>query len=117
MSEKSLRRNPAASTPAATRVEANAAIRAFRAEWASRRRLLEAAYAPATSAYRHRPSVTTSAARPSSAIYCAAGFVAEYFEGHFVTIVPGSATNVPFSSLPSITMSRPVANRSGTLPV
>ena len=36
-----------------------------------------------------RPSVTTSAARPSSGIYSRLGFVAVYFDGHFVTIEPG----------------------------
>ena len=43
--------------------------------------------------------------------------LAVYFEGHFVTIEPGVATKVPFCSVPSTTMSRPDANRSGTLPV
>ena len=64
--EKSFRRSAASSTPAATTVEKNAATSAFCADAASRRRPRYAPAAPATSAYVARPSVTRSAARPSS---------------------------------------------------
>ena len=49
--------------------------------------------------------------------YWSDGLIAVYFDGHFVTIVPGVATNVPLRSSPSTTRSRPGAKRSGTLPL
>src|SRR3954469_4089524 len=41
----------------------------------------------------------------------------EYFEGHFVTSVSGTATKAPLRSCPSTTTSRPVRKRSGTEPL
>ncbi len=51
--------------------------------------------------------------------YCSAlgGATGVYFDGHFVTIEPGTATNVPFFSSPSTTRCRPTLKRSGTEPV
>jgi hypothetical protein len=40
-----------------------------------------------------------------------------YFDGHFVIIEPGCATNVPLRSVPSTTMWRPTLKRSGTEPL
>src|SRR5262249_33909192 len=90
--EKSWRTSATASTADATAVEPNAQKSALRAEAASRRRFGIAAAAPATSAYTTRPSVTTRAARPRSAISEGLeGFEAVYFEGHFVTtLLPAS---------------------------
>ena len=115
-SEKSSRRKPATSTIVATSVEKNEATSAFRAESASRRRPRAAAAPPATRAYSESPSVTMSAARPSSAI--AQDFAAWYFEGHFVIIDPGVVTKVPSARcVPVTTTSRPVRKRSGTDPL
>ncbi len=115
-SEKSSRRNPATSTTVATSVEKNEATSAFRAESASRRRPRAAAAPPATRAYSERPSVTMSAARPSSAI--AQDFAAWYFDGHFVIIEPGFVTKVPSARcVPVTTTSRPTRKRSGTEPL
>src|SRR6516164_1244982 len=58
---------------AATSVEKKAAMSAFWADCASLRRPSRAAATPATSAYVARPSVTRSAARPSSGIRLASG--------------------------------------------
>ena len=44
-------------------------------------------------------------------------FLEEYFEGHFVTSVPGAPTKVPPRSRPFREMSRPTLNMSGTEPV
>ena len=44
-------------------------------------------------------------------------FLDEYFEGHFVTSVPGEPTKMPPRSRPFREMSRPTLNMSGTEPV
>src|SRR5262249_62310054 len=90
--ERRGRPSATASRAGGTEVEPNAQKSALRAEAASRRRFVIAAAAPATSAYTTRPSVTTRAARPRSAIYEGLeGFEAVYFEGHFVTtLLPAS---------------------------
>ena len=44
-------------------------------------------------------------------------FFGVYFEGHFVTSVPGTATKTPFRRVPSTTTSRPERKRSGTEPL
>src|SRR5262249_37474648 len=61
--EKSFRSSAESSTAAATAVDTNAATSAFCAERASRRRPWYAAYAPATSAYSDRPTVTGAPAQ------------------------------------------------------
>jgi hypothetical protein len=117
-SEKSSRAKPATSTSAATSVEKNAAISAFRAECARRRFPSHAAAPPATSAYAESPRVTRSAARPSSATAQLGVSAAWYFDGHLVIIVPGFDTNTPSARcVPVTTRSRPVRNMSGTEPV
>src|SRR5216110_3893427 len=68
-----------------------------------------------------RPSARTahrvlSAKRHSETSYDVFGFAGVYFDGHFVESVPGLATKAPSRSVPSTTTSRPVRNRSGTLP-
>ncbi len=40
-----------------------------------------------------------------------------YFEGHFVTIVPGDGDEDAVRSRPVTTMSRPARKRSGTEPL
>src|SRR5436853_509818 len=88
-------------TAAESAAEPNAARSAFLAESASRRRPRQAAYDPASAAYATRPSETTSAARPSSAIRYVCFVAGAYFDGHFVTSVFGIATNVSPCILPS----------------
>src|SRR4029079_19825515 len=97
-------------------VEKKEGTSAFREESASRRRPRAAAAPPATRAYTASPSVTMSAARPSSAL--AQDFAAWYFEGHFVIIDPGVVTKVPSARCVPVTpRSRPLRRRWGTDPL
>src|SRR6188474_744650 len=82
--EKSCRTRAVRRTPAATSVETKAAISAFCAESARRRRDPARAWRPG---------------QAGSSLVLGA-----YFDGHFVIIEPGSATKTPFRSRPSTTM-------------